>query len=72
MGRALDRSRDLDAQRRELQQETSEVVRSRALAGEQQQAQRRMDAELAALGEWERSHAEESRAALAEISEMAV
>ena len=31
-----------------------------------------MDAELAALGEWERSHAEESRAALAEISEMAV
>ena len=63
---------DIDAQRREIASERDASARDQALAGAAAAKQRQMDEELAALGEWERSHAEQSRAALAELdSEMA-
>lgn len=63
---------DIDAQRREIASERDASARDHARAGAAAAKQRQMDEELAALGEWERSHAEQSRAALAELdSEMA-
>ena len=68
-----DMQADVDAQRQQLASDRADAVRSQALAGAAAAKQRQMDEELAALGEWERSHAEQSRAALAELeSEMAV
>jgi hypothetical protein len=68
-----DMQTDIDAQRREVEVERQAAVSSRTIAGVAAVQQRKMDEELAALGEWERSHAEQSRAALAELeSEMAV
>eukprot|EP01043_Picozoa_sp_COSAG02_P067782 COSAG02_NODE_11017_length_1811_cov_1.147780_2_plen_99_part_00 len=68
-----DMQADIDAQRQQLASDREDAVRSQADAGAAAAKQRQMDEELAALGEWERSHAEQSRAALAELeSEMAV
>ena len=68
-----DMQADIDAQRQQLAPDREDAVRSQAVAGAAAAKQRQMDEELAALGEWERSHAEQSRAALAELeSEMAV
>jgi hypothetical protein len=68
-----DMQADVDAQRQQLASDRVDAARSQAVAGAAAAKQLQMDEELAALGEWERSHAEQSRAALAELeSEMAV
>lgn len=68
-----DMQADIDAQRRELASECDAAAKHKAAAGVAAAKQRQMDEELTALTEWERSHAEQNRAALAEFeSEMAV
>ena len=66
--RALaEQSAEVEADARVLAERRAAVGRGAAEAQGAAAAQQRMDAEMAALGEWEKVHAEESRAAMDEM-----